>query len=214
MDDSKDKQRIFNDRKPISVPELRRRRAAAERRGPLSDADLLSLAKDTYGFTPVVPIDPQTLNFKPEVRAWCTPEKCTRCGKTWTCPPACGPIDEIEPKIRKFSRGWLLVNEAKLQSNKDYEGMHRGGQEHKISVMNFYADLLGTYPDAVPLSAGSCSFCKACTYPNAPCRFPDFAYPSMEACGLLVSEVCTQNGLDFYTGNDNTMSFVSCILLA
>ena len=32
----------------------------------------------------------------------------------------------------------------------------------------------------------SCGICKTCTYPDAPCRFPDRARRSMEACGIDV----------------------------
>lgn len=213
MNDRAEKERIFNDRKLIPVPVLRQKRAAAERRGPLSDAELLRLAEATFAFTRVVPLNPADLRLRPEVRSWCAPDKCIRCDKTWTCPPACGSLDELEPKIRRFARGLLLVHEAKIRDMRDYPGMQDAGQTHKRAVLDFYATLLGTYPAAVALSAGSCSFCADCTYPDAPCRFPDFAFPSMEACGLLVSEVLAQHGLEFYTGNENKMSFVSCLLV-
>ena len=61
------------------------------------------------------------------------------------------------------------------------------------------------------MGAGACTRCEACTYPHAPCRFPELVHPSMEACGLLVSEVCTKNDMDYNHGQ-NTITLVSCCL--
>ena len=61
------------------------------------------------------------------------------------------------------------------------------------------------------MGVGACSLCEECTYPDAPCRFPDRMATSMEACGLFVSKVCTDNGLAYNYGQGN-MAFTSCFL--
>ena len=61
------------------------------------------------------------------------------------------------------------------------------------------------------LSAGTCTLCKECTYPDAPCRFPDKRLVSMEAAGLVVSEVCTQAGIDYNHG-PQTIAYSGCVL--
>lgn len=200
-------------RKRIDANRLIRLREESQRRRPLSEAEIERMIRETGSFSVAVPLATETLVPRPEVRAWCNPEACSRCGKTWTCPPACGSLNDTERMIRRYKRGWLLVHEGRLQHERDYDAMRRTGEAHKEAVLTLYASLLGTYPDAIVLSAGSCSFCHVCTYPDKPCRFPDFAYPSMEACGLLVRDVCEQNGIPFHTGTDQKMSFVSCILL-
>jgi predicted metal-binding protein len=68
------------------------------------------------------------------------------------------------------------------------------------------------YPGFFPMGAGACTRCERCTYPGLPCRFPERTAPSMEACGLLVSRVCKDNGAPYYSGPD-TVTFVSCILI-
>jgi predicted metal-binding protein len=64
---------------------------------------------------------------------------------------------------------------------------------------------------ALPLGAGACSLCATCTYPNEPCSFPERMITSMEASGLLVSDVCAANGLAYNHGK-NTIAFTSCCL--
>ena len=62
-----------------------------------------------------------------------------------------------------------------------------------------------------PLSSGGCGICEKCTYPDAPCRFPDRAFPSMEACGLVVNDVCKASGIPYNYG-PRTMTFTGCVL--
>mgnify|MGYP002088389988 CR=1 FL=1 len=67
-------------------------------------------------------------------------------------------------------------------------------------------------PNCLPMAAGACTICKTCTCPDAPCRFPERVVPSMEAYGLVVSDVCRESGLPYYYG-PGTITYTSCILL-
>ena len=53
---------------------------------------------------------------------------------------------------------------------------------------------------------------QTCTCPDAPCRFPDQAFSSMEAYGMLVMQVCQANHLDYYYG-PGKIAYTSCYLL-
>ena len=68
------------------------------------------------------------------------------------------------------------------------------------------------YPNCLLMSSGACSVCPACTYPDAPCRFPHLAIPSMEAYGLVVSQVCQDSGLPYYYG-PRTITYTACVLV-
>ena len=78
--------------------------------------------------------------------------------------------------------------------------------------MRMYEILRGIYPKALAIGAGSCTQCKQCTYPDKPCRFPEKKIISMEACGMLVLEVCKDNHLGYYYG-PNSIAYTSCFLL-
>ena len=85
-------------------------------------------------------------------------------------------------------------------------------QQHKQHFDAMHEMLQPLYPKLLPLGAGCCTRCKDCTYPAAPCRFPEKMVSSMEAYGMLVLEVCKANGLSYYYGPD-TMTYTSCFLL-
>ena len=65
--------------------------------------------------------------------------------------------------------------------------------------------------EALAAGAGCCTVCKECTYPDAPCRFPEQKMSSMEALGMLVLEVCKANDMRYFYG-ENTIAYTSCFL--
>jgi predicted metal-binding protein len=91
--------------------------------------------------------------------------------------------------------------------------MQRIEREHKKRFQDLAAVLGTTYSRMLALGAGACSLCEFCTYPDAPCRFPDKALSSMEANGLWVSDVCEKNRVP-YNYDPNKMAFTSCVLVS
>ena len=84
-------------------------------------------------------------------------------------------------------------------------------RRHKRSFESFARQVRLLTGECLPLSAGSCTLCRRCTYPDRPCRFPQRRMASMEAYGLLVSDVCRRSGLGYYYGT-GTMTYTSCVL--
>ncbi|MBR6781391.1 MAG: DUF2284 domain-containing protein, partial [Clostridia bacterium] len=61
------------------------------------------------------------------------------------------------------------------------------------------------------MGCGSCDLCEKCTYPDAPCRFPDRALTSVEANGIQVIELAKNIGINYNNG-ENTVTYFSMIL--
>ena len=172
--------------------------------------DLCELALE-IGFSQAALIAPQDLRILPEVREMCAANRCRRYGHSWSCPPACGSLEETETEIRSFSGGILVQTTAALEDEFDAEGISDSGKKHKRSFATMVRQTRLLLPDCLPLGAGACTVCVSCTYPDRPCRFPNRRISSMEAYGLLVSEVCGQAGLKYYYG-PKTITWSSCIL--
>ena len=100
---------------------------------------------------------------------------------------------------------------AELEDDFDAEHMAEAERRHKANFLTMARQMRLQVPDCLPLSAGSCTLCRSCSYPDRPCRFPAKMLSSMEAYGLLVSEVCTMAGLKYYYG-PKTLTYSSCIL--
>ena len=162
------------------------------------------------GFTHAAPLNASTLAPRAEVRGMCA--KCHMYGRNWACPPFCGDLPALEAKLRSYRAGLLVQTVGELEDAFDGEGMMAAEARHKARFAAMTDALRVRFPTLLALSAGCCTRCETCGCPDAPCRFPDAQTSSMEAFGLLVSEVCRQNGIGYYYG-PGTISFVSCWLL-
>ncbi len=172
-------------------------------------AKLEERAKE-LGFSHIGPLDPKTIVLKQEVRDMCQP--CARYNKCWSCPPGCPSLEENRETVGKYTRGILVQSTGEMEDSMDYEVMMETEAEHKKRFLKFYGELRKEFPNMTALGAGTCSQCKECTYPDAPCRFPDRMVSSMEAFGMVVTEVCVANDMKYYYGL-NTITYSSCYLL-
>ena len=173
---------------------------------------LAQLAKDC-GFTNCGPLDVSTLDFMQDVRDMCNPNQCPRFGKSWSCPPACGTLDDMRGKTKAFATGGILVQTVgELEDSYDWDGIQAAAKSQSVSFEKIWNELEKDYPNLLAMGVGGCSKCETCTYPDAPCRFPDRMASSMEACGLFVSKVCTDNNLAYNYG-PNKIAYTGCFLL-
>ena len=163
------------------------------------------------GFSVAEPMDVKSLKFMPDVRSMCAADRCQHYAKNWSCPPACGELDYWEEKARGYSKGLILQTVGDREDSFDFEAMMEVADENKKQFENLVDALLATGEDFLAMSAGTCTRCEKCTYPDAPCRFPEKLYPSMEACGLFVSGVCSDNGVKYYYGDDK-IAYTCCLL--
>lgn len=163
------------------------------------------------GFSQAGELNVSALVFMPEVREMCAADKCHAYGKNWVCPPACGSIEEAAARAAEYTRGILVQTIGQLEDDFDYETMVETQKKHSENFCRLVARLRERYDDLLPMGAGGCRLCAACTYPDAPCRHPDQAMSSMEAYGLLVSRVCTESGIPYNNG-PQTITYTSCYL--
>ena len=170
----------------------------------------LLLAKEA-GFTNFCEINTEALVAMPEVREMCASGKCKVYGKRWACPPACGTIEECAQRMEAYTAGILVQTTKEMKDDFDVETMISAQEEHKTNFLKLAAEIRKVHPECLPLTAGTCTLCRKCTYPDEPCRRPGEMISSMEAYGLLVSDVCTKSGAKYNYG-PKTMTYTSCIL--
>jgi len=164
------------------------------------------------GFSHVGNLDVDTIRVLPEVRAACAENKCQKYGKNWVCPPACGTLEECQKKLRNYKKGLILQSTTELEDSFDWEGMRTLAKRHNAVFDAFADQLRKQYPNALILGDGACNRCQTCTYPNVPCRFPDRQSSSMEAFGMVVSEVCKLNNIPYHYGV-GTLTYIGCVLI-
>lgn len=171
---------------------------------------LLTLAEKA-GFSQWGRLDMNALEVRKEVRDMCASDRCHIYGKSWSCPPACGSLEQCGQTMNRYQQGILVQTTAQLEDEFDMEGLAQAQKQHKSAFESLSRQVRAVYGDCLPLTAGTCTLCYKCTYPKKPCRFPQKRMFSMEAFGLLVSDVCVKSGLKYYYG-PKTITYTSCIL--
>ena len=164
------------------------------------------------GFSNAGKLNMEAVVFMPEVRDMCSVNTCRQYGKNWCCPPGCGSIEDAAKRAAEYSYGIIVQTVGQMEDDFDYETIEATSHKHKDNFAVLAEGLRKRYPDMLPMGAGTCSVCETCTYPDAPCRFPDKIMPSMEAYGLWVSKVCEISGIPYNYGKQ-TIAFTSCYLL-
>lgn len=162
------------------------------------------------GFSEAGSLDVSKLETRKDVRDMCAEDRCRAYGHNWTCPPACGTLEECGERMHRYEHGILLQTVGQMQRDIDSRA-YRETEEKHMRLFREFADLIhAEYPDALCLGAGGCRVCKSCAYPES-CRFPEKAYSSMEGYGLFVTQVCRDNDLPYYHGS-RTITYTACVL--
>ena len=176
------------------------------------DYEKLAVIAKESGFTNHAPLDVAGLEFLQDVRDMCNAGRCRDYGTSWSCPPACPPLGEIRETVKGYSGGILVQTVGDLEDSYDWQGIIDTGGRHKANFAHMRSKLDKAFDSVLAMGAGTCRICEKCSYPNELCRFPDKMEVSMEASGLFVSKVCTDNGLAYNYGADK-IAFTSCFLL-
>lgn len=171
---------------------------------------MIQIAQELDFYT-AAPLDVSTLKPNPEVRKMCESNKCHQYDKNWACPPGCGTLEECQNKIAQYECGILLQTVGDIEDSFDFEAMTELEQQHTERFLKLVKALREMNLEIFPLNVGCCTNCEQCTYPDAPCRAPEQAYSSVEAYGLIVSELCKDNKVNYYYGSDK-MAYTACIL--
>lgn len=133
--------------------------------------DILTLAREN-GFSHIGFADMAALTPLEEVRKMCSADRCGQWNTNWSCPPACGSIEHAKRRIAQYNKCLLVQTSGELADEFDYDGMQSTAKAHKRAFLNFARQARILYPGCLPLTAGACTICKKCTYPNKPCPIP------------------------------------------
>jgi predicted metal-binding protein len=149
--------------------------------------------------------------FDVNVRKMCEQNTCGQYGRNWTCPPAVDSLDDIKTDIGRFDTFVVVYKVYPLKSSFDFEGMVLGIADFRKRLLKLKKALPEGKPYKI-LGAGSCMLCKKCSYRDGePCIRPEDAFVSVEACGIDVMRLMSDNGLKYNNGKD-TVTYIGAII--
>lgn len=146
-------------------------------------------------------LDTAEIPFSERVRDICRQE-CPRYGTSWACPPGVGTVEACRRSCEGYDGAFVFTTIAEVS---DIENMEetlatRGAHEKVTEQIRelFRAFSIRT----LALSGESCARCASCTYPGAPCRFPERMLPCIEGYGIVVPLLAEKAGIEFMNGGN------------
>ena len=117
--------------------------------------------------------------------------------------PACSLIRERVPgAVQILFRSPGDHNVSEVQDISDLEETLATRALHEEIIRQASHVLKEEAEGVSVLSTESCAFCQACTYPEGkPCRHPERMFPCVESCGIIVTDIAEQYGIEFFKGN-------------
>ncbi len=165
----------------------------------------------TYGAYDASHVTVGDIRFYPELRELCEMNHCGCYQTNWSCPPGCGDVPSLAERVQSFSHAIAFQSIGTLEDSFDFEGMLASNAAFNRIAYAIQSDISEKTSRFLVLGAGKCTLCTSCTYPEAPCRFPEKHIIPVEACGINVSELCAAAGLSYIHGS-NTVTNTGLIL--
>ena len=154
-------------------------------------------------------LNTEDLVFTERVRKICESE-CPMYNTNWACPPAVGTVDECHTRCMVYPQALMIssVTEVKDIANIDETLATRA--PHEALTRQVTQLVRAQCSDTLTLSTESCVHCARCTWPDAPCRFPDKARSAMEALGIDVVALAADRGITYDHGA-GTVTYFSIV---
>lgn len=156
-------------------------------------------------------LTPSELTFKEEVRMICRQE-CPMYGKSWSCPPAVGSVEECRKKCEAYDGVFLFTTIAEVSDISNMEEALKTRCEHE-KITRILGTMFAEEGFKVQLlSSESCAICDNCAYcEGKECRHPEYMIPCIESQGILVTELAEKYEIPFLE-NMTTVQWFGMIL--
>lgn len=140
---------------------------------------------------------PEELTFKEEVRQICKQE-CPMYGKSWSCPPAVGTVEECREKCLGFNGAFLFTTIAEVSDVANLEETLQTRFEHEEITRTLGKIFKSEGAEMMLLSSESCAICDSCAYcEGGNCRHPEHMIPCIESQGILVTALAEKYDIPF-----------------
>lgn len=142
-------------------------------------------------------ISTSELTFKEEVRQICKQE-CPMYGKSWSCPPAVGTVEECRERCMGYKGAFLFTTIAEVSDIVNFEETLQTRFEHEKITRALGNVFKEEGLEVLLLSSESCAVCESCTYCEGEhCRHPEYMIPCIESQGILVTDIAERYEIPF-----------------
>lgn len=162
----------------------------------MTDMELVNLAEEE-GFSAAVlavadvPVDGK---FRP----FCEENRCGQYNANYSCPPACGTVEQLHQKILAGEKALVVKSQWPIESYQDAEGIRKGKSAHNNAMMRLNERLKTMGYEGFVAGGSCCSLCDPCKMTTGEdCAFPQLRFSCMSAYCVDVAETAKRCGMEF-----------------
>ena len=167
---------------------------------PMTNEELIRYAVEE-GFADAAVVNTEDIIFDPSFRPYCEENLCGQYGVNYTCPPACGTVEEMKARVLSYKRGLLLQTIWQISDFSDAAAIKHAKTAHNAAQLRLLKRLRASGCEGFPIGASGCALCSPCAYKeNKPCNFPEFKYSCMSAYCIFVKKLADKAGISYDCG--------------
>jgi predicted metal-binding protein len=100
-----------------------------------------------------------------------------------------------------FTHVFLFTSVAEVPDRMDFSACLEARRDHERITFDLRQRFESHFGKVLALSSG-CMICDECSYPGAPCRYPEKQLSSIESHGILIIETASRLGITLDYGNN------------
>ena len=162
----------------------------------MTDCELIRLAVDAGFHAAVLPAREVPVNGS--FRKFCEDNLCGRYNANYSCPPACGTVEEVHQRLFSQEKVLVLQTIHEIGSYENKEAILTNKKDLNVSVLKLKEVLDRMGLSGFCLGYGGCPLCSPCRQVEGlPCAFPEKRISCLSAYCVDVGALAAKCGLEF-----------------
>ena len=131
-------------------------------------------------------------------RKYCEENRCGKYDANYSCPPACGTVEEVHQRLLAEEKALVLQMIYEIGSYENKEAIQCGREKLNKAVLDVAEQLRQKGLHCLSLGYGGCTFCDPCRQTQGlPCILPEKRISCMSAYCIDVAKLAERCGMEF-----------------
>ena len=162
----------------------------------MTNMDLRKLA-EAAGFRAAV-ISAKDIPVDGSFRKFCEDNLCGKYNANYSCPPACGTVEEVHSRIAAADRALVLQSVYEIGSYENKEAVLRAKKNLNAAILQLTDELRKEGMNCFCLGYGGCPLCDPCKQvAGEPCAFPEKRISCLSAYCVDVGKLAAKCDMEF-----------------
>ena len=162
----------------------------------MTDIQLLEIAQKAGFIAAMIPA--KDIPADGSFRKFCEDNLCGRYNANYSCPPACGTVEEVHIRLFSADKALVLQTIHEIGSYENKEAILKSKKNLNTAVLKLTESLRAKGLNCFCLGYGGCPLCDPCKQAEGkPCVFPEKRISCMSAYCIDVGRLAEKCGLEF-----------------